>query len=217
LIYCRPLLAQRGPVGTPVLHNNNGHSGGGNNNAFNSQQSQQHNNHPVQSSDSNGMRDNDDGKRQESSVQNKLNCTLDAVKLIVNCNVANAEDSIDVTSDDNIPNRKSPPMSTNNGNGLNGAHSTTSGFSGSISSNTQLPSSNAIEIPSAIYNPAHETIYETAARLLFMAVKWAKNLPSFGTLPFRDQVIDFTIVFGVYYIIYGLLRYSSHKLRKNPT
>jgi nuclear receptor subfamily 2 group E protein 3 len=45
-----------------------------------------------------------------------------------------------------------------------------------------------IEIPSAIYNPAHETIYETSARLLFMAVKWAKNLPSFGSLPFRDQV-----------------------------
>jgi hypothetical protein len=95
-----------------------------------------------------------------------------------------------VTSDDNIPNRKTPPMSTNtaNGNGLNGAHSTaSSGFSGAISSST-LPSSTAIELPSAIYNPAHETIYETAARLLFMAVKWAKNLPSFGTLPFRDQV-----------------------------
>ncbi|UYV80484.1 Hr51 [Cordylochernes scorpioides] len=34
-----------------------------------------------------------------------------------------------------------------------------------------------------------ETLYETAARLLFMAVKWAKNLPSFTNLPFRDQVI----------------------------
>ena len=31
-------------------------------------------------------------------------------------------------------------------------------------------------------------VYETAARLLFMAVKWAKNLPSFAALPFRDQV-----------------------------
>lgn len=36
--------------------------------------------------------------------------------------------------------------------------------------------------------PAAETIYETSARLLFMAVKWAKNLPSFASLPFRDQV-----------------------------
>ncbi|RZF41447.1 hypothetical protein LSTR_LSTR000161 [Laodelphax striatellus] len=40
-----------------------------------------------------------------------------------------------------------------------------------------------------LYPPVHETIYETSARLLFMAVKWAKNLPSFASLPFRDQVI----------------------------
>ena len=35
-----------------------------------------------------------------------------------------------------------------------------------------------------------DNVYETAARLLFMAVKWAKNLPSFAALPFRDQVIQ---------------------------
>ncbi|XP_076860729.1 photoreceptor-specific nuclear receptor [Brachyhypopomus gauderio] len=34
-----------------------------------------------------------------------------------------------------------------------------------------------------------EGIYETSARLLFMSVKWAKNLPVFSHLPFRDQVI----------------------------
>uniref|UniRef100_UPI0037E79EC4 photoreceptor-specific nuclear receptor n=1 Tax=Semicossyphus pulcher TaxID=241346 RepID=UPI0037E79EC4 len=34
-----------------------------------------------------------------------------------------------------------------------------------------------------------ESIYETSARLLFMSVKWAKNLPVFSQLPFRDQVI----------------------------
>jgi hypothetical protein len=33
-----------------------------------------------------------------------------------------------------------------------------------------------------------DNVYETAARLLFMAVKWAKSLPSFAGLPFRDQV-----------------------------
>lgn len=33
-----------------------------------------------------------------------------------------------------------------------------------------------------------ENIYETSARLLFVAVKWAKNLPVFSNLPFRDQV-----------------------------
>lgn len=39
-----------------------------------------------------------------------------------------------------------------------------------------------------LYPSTHETVYETSARLLFMAVKWAKNLPSFASLPFRDQV-----------------------------
>ncbi|XP_050400842.1 photoreceptor-specific nuclear receptor isoform X2 [Patella vulgata] len=44
--------------------------------------------------------------------------------------------------------------------------------------------------PEPIMFPAgQETIYECSARLLFMAVKWSKNLPSFSNLPFRDQVI----------------------------
>ncbi|ESO85739.1 hypothetical protein LOTGIDRAFT_130367, partial [Lottia gigantea] len=34
-----------------------------------------------------------------------------------------------------------------------------------------------------------ETICEAAARLLFMSVKWAKTVPAFLSLPFRDQVI----------------------------
>ncbi|XP_063766647.1 photoreceptor-specific nuclear receptor isoform X3 [Eleginops maclovinus] len=34
-----------------------------------------------------------------------------------------------------------------------------------------------------------ENIYETSARLLFMSVKWAKNLAVFAHLPYRDQVI----------------------------
>ncbi|XP_016057354.1 PREDICTED: photoreceptor-specific nuclear receptor [Miniopterus natalensis] len=34
-----------------------------------------------------------------------------------------------------------------------------------------------------------DSIQEMSARLLFMAVKWAKNLPVFSNLPFRDQVI----------------------------
>ena len=35
---------------------------------------------------------------------------------------------------------------------------------------------------------AQENVREIAARLLFMAVKWTKNLTSFASLPFRDQV-----------------------------
>ena len=34
-----------------------------------------------------------------------------------------------------------------------------------------------------------EAICEAAARLLFMSVKWAKNVPAFLSLPFRDQVV----------------------------
>jgi nuclear receptor subfamily 2 group E member 3 len=41
----------------------------------------------------------------------------------------------------------------------------------------------------SFYGHTQETVYETSARLLFMAVKWAKNLPSFASLAFRDQVI----------------------------
>ena len=35
---------------------------------------------------------------------------------------------------------------------------------------------------------SRETVYETAARLLFMAVRWTKNLTSFASLPQEDQV-----------------------------
>uniref|UniRef100_A0A3Q4AZ86 Photoreceptor-specific nuclear receptor n=1 Tax=Mola mola TaxID=94237 RepID=A0A3Q4AZ86_MOLML len=41
----------------------------------------------------------------------------------------------------------------------------------------------------AVYPSGAENVYETSARLLFMSVKWAKNLPVFSNLPFRDQVI----------------------------
>ncbi|CAL4112626.1 unnamed protein product [Meganyctiphanes norvegica] len=41
----------------------------------------------------------------------------------------------------------------------------------------------------SLWDPLQESVQETAARLLFMAVKWAKNLPSFSSLPFRDQVV----------------------------
>lgn len=34
-----------------------------------------------------------------------------------------------------------------------------------------------------------DAICEAAARLLFMSVKWAKNVPAFLSLPFRDQAM----------------------------
>jgi len=33
-----------------------------------------------------------------------------------------------------------------------------------------------------------ELVCEAAARLLFMTIKWAKNVPAFVRLPFSDQV-----------------------------
>jgi hypothetical protein len=34
-----------------------------------------------------------------------------------------------------------------------------------------------------------ENVYESAAKLLFLAVKWARSIPSFLQLTFRDQAI----------------------------
>ncbi|XP_048771220.1 nuclear receptor subfamily 2 group E member 1-like [Ostrea edulis] len=39
------------------------------------------------------------------------------------------------------------------------------------------------------YSSNPEAMCEVAARLLFMSVKWAKNVPAFLGLPFRDQVL----------------------------
>uniref|UniRef100_A0A1B0AM10 Photoreceptor-specific nuclear receptor n=1 Tax=Glossina palpalis gambiensis TaxID=67801 RepID=A0A1B0AM10_9MUSC len=73
----------------------------------------------------------------------------------------NDDDSIDVTNEDETP--------------TNGEKSPQFDFAQIMSPN--------------LYVHQQETVYETSARLLFMAVKWAKNLPSFASLSFRDQVI----------------------------
>ncbi|XP_071054202.1 photoreceptor-specific nuclear receptor-like isoform X3 [Onthophagus taurus] len=65
----------------------------------------------------------------------------------------------------------------------------TSGCGVSSSSGPVRPEPHPAGITASLYPTTHETVYETSARLLFMAVKWAKNLPSFASLPFRDQVI----------------------------
>ncbi|XP_063043857.1 photoreceptor-specific nuclear receptor-like [Engraulis encrasicolus] len=52
------------------------------------------------------------------------------------------------------------------------------------------PERSAAEYHVSLYpSSGPENVYETSARLLFMSVKWAKNLPVFSNLPFRDQVI----------------------------
>lgn len=54
--------------------------------------------------------------------------------------------------------------------------------------NTQKPISQLTD-HNIYLNVNTENTYETAARLLFMSVKWARNIPSFLQLPFRDQAI----------------------------
>ncbi|KAF7265122.1 hypothetical protein GWI33_021441 [Rhynchophorus ferrugineus] len=84
-------------------------------------------------------------------------------------NSDNDEESIDVTNEeDDTP---------------------SSGCGVSSSSGPVRPEPQPATLATGLYPSSHETIYETSARLLFMAVKWAKNLPSFASLPFRDQVI----------------------------
>lgn len=79
------------------------------------------------------------------------------------------EDSIDVTNDEEME------------SGMNQSNNKDKEHAGIVSAQSFLPTK--------FYGHPQETIYETSARLLFMAVKWAKNLPSFASLPFRDQVI----------------------------
>jgi hypothetical protein len=53
---------------------------------------------------------------------------------------------------------------------------------------SQQNSSAATAAAVAASQLVHENNHEICARLLFMAVKWTKNLTSFASLPFRDQV-----------------------------
>ena len=40
-----------------------------------------------------------------------------------------------------------------------------------------------------LYMPFPEMVYESAIRVLYMTVKWVRNIPTFLDLPFRDQAI----------------------------
>lgn len=40
-----------------------------------------------------------------------------------------------------------------------------------------------------VYQPSPESVYESAVQLLYMSVTWARNIPTFLDLPFRDQAI----------------------------
>lgn len=44
-------------------------------------------------------------------------------------------------------------------------------------------------VPNAVIPLQKEAIYESAAKILFLAVNWARSLPSFNQLPLRDQTL----------------------------
>uniref|UniRef100_A0A5S6QJ41 Nuclear receptor domain-containing protein n=1 Tax=Trichuris muris TaxID=70415 RepID=A0A5S6QJ41_TRIMR len=46
-----------------------------------------------------------------------------------------------------------------------------------------------ISLNGAFLGTAHESILETSTRLLLLVIKWAKSLPCFTALSFRDQII----------------------------
>ena len=47
----------------------------------------------------------------------------------------------------------------------------------------------SVEAPPMVYQPSPESLYESAVQLLYMSVTWARNIPTFLDLPFRDQAI----------------------------
>lgn len=57
--------------------------------------------------------------------------------------------------------------------------------------------------PASLYNHAQETVYETSARLLFMAVKWAKNLPRYFSISYLpDYVLSLVMIYDLIHYIF---------------
>lgn len=64
--------------------------------------------------------------------------------------------------------------------------STSQGKSQSSPRNTENPMN--FDMPQ-MYEGRPENVYESAVQLLYMSVTWARNIPTFLDLPFRDQAI----------------------------
>ncbi len=57
---------------------------------------------------------------------------------------------------------------------------------------------------------------ETATRLLFMSIKWARNIPSFLQLPFRDQAILLEESWNELFLLSAAQWALSPQLGNNP-
>lgn len=58
-----------------------------------------------------------------------------------------------------------------------------------VSSSEEIQSINLSAINSSEPNTDQEAVFESAARLLFLAVKWAKSIPSFSQINSHDQIL----------------------------
>lgn len=58
-----------------------------------------------------------------------------------------------------------------------------------VSSSEEIQSINLTETHSTESNADHEAVFESAARLLFLAIKWAKSIPSFSQINSHDQTL----------------------------
>ncbi|XP_049764341.1 nuclear receptor subfamily 2 group F member 6-like [Schistocerca cancellata] len=64
----------------------------------------------------------------------------------------------------------------------------------------ESPSRQPLELSSLTLLPA-ESVYESAAKLLFLGVKWARGVPSFLQLPARDQALLLEEAWGELFVL----------------
>ncbi|CAL4150081.1 unnamed protein product, partial [Meganyctiphanes norvegica] len=83
------------------------------------------------------------------------------------------------TSSPRTPTAMSPPTISEKG----------SSSSSSSLSNVGVGLGAGVEAGGILSITPTDSIYENAAKLLFLGVKWARSIPSFMQLPFRDQAI----------------------------
>jgi hypothetical protein len=63
-------------------------------------------------------------------------------------------------------------------------------------------------------NETDDQISATSAQILLMIVKWIRNLPTFSSLPFRDQVFIYLYIYQKKQVqmIFFLLTYSNPEI-----
>uniref|UniRef100_A0A8C7HJI8 Nuclear receptor subfamily 2 group E member 3 n=1 Tax=Oncorhynchus kisutch TaxID=8019 RepID=A0A8C7HJI8_ONCKI len=97
--------------------------------------------------------------------------------------------STSISSSSAPPQRCAPPSPQNNHRFMVSLMTAETCLDENIDVTSNEPERESSDYHLSLYPSSTENVYETSARLLFMSVKWAKNLPVFSNLPFRDQVI----------------------------